>query len=282
MSDHLTPSICLCALLRQKCSQYFFVQLDVPLVMVILCTAQGLVHTARCQELVDIDLNWKETPMKPVAFSLGCNATWSTGDYYDLVYQHRHRQRLFVKFFDLLVSLAPNVRRLTIPFDWSERSVRTLSRLRQLESLTLHQYFWMQSVDPYFVEQVVAAAPLLRTLSLEVWSPSGNGLQSYTIRSPTLEHLDVSQCRGFYLGDVSLPQLKSIVVSRQPMSGPLSDSSPHPLACLLHVLSTGAPSLDTLNGFQLPSGWSTDSCVENQALESLLNNVCACDIHKPT
>ena len=123
------------------------------------CFEQGLVHTARCQDLVDVELNWKETPMKPAAFSLGCNATWSTGDYYDLVYQHRHRQRLFVKFFDLLVSLAPNVRRLTMPFDWSERSVRTLSRLRQLDSLTLHQYFWMQSVDPYFVQQVRQVQP---------------------------------------------------------------------------------------------------------------------------
>jgi len=244
---------------------------------------QGLIHMARCQDLVDVDLNWKETPMKPVAFSLGCNATWSTGDYYDLVYQHRHRQRLFVKFFDMLVAFAPNIRRLTLPFDWSERSVRTLSRLRQLEALTLHQYFWMQSVDPYFVEQVVAAAPALRTLCLEIWSPSGNGLQSYTIRSPTLEHLDVSQCRGLYLGDVSLPRLKSIVVSRQPMSGPLSsDSSPQPMVCLLHVLGTGAPSLETLNGCQLPIGWNSDSRDENEALEAVLKTVCACAIHKPT
>jgi len=255
-----------------------------------LLVFQGLVHTARCQELVDVDLNWKETPMKPVAFSLGCNATWSTGDYYDLVYQHRHRQRLFVKFFEMLVTFAPNIRRLTLPFDWSERSVRTLSRLRQLEALTLHQYFWMQSVDPYFVEQVVSSAPALRTLCLEIWSPSGNGLQSYTIRSPTLEHLDVSQCRGLCLGDVSLPRLRSIVVSRQPMSGPLSsDSAPRPLACLLHVLSTGAPALSTLNGYELPSSWNTGSRGENEAvgdeneaLESLLTTICACAVHKPT
>ena len=220
--------------------------------------------------------------MKPVAFSLGCNATWSTGDYYDLVYQHRHRQRLFVKFFDMLVAFAPNIRRLTIPFDWSERSVRTLSRLRQLESLTLHQYFWMQSVDPYFVEQMVAAAPALRTLYLEIWSPSGNGLQSYAIRSPTLKHLDVSQCRGLYLGDASLPRLKSIVVSRQPMSGPLSsESPPRPLACLFYVLSTGAPALETLNGYQLPSGWNDENRDENGALEALLKTVCACAVHKP-
>lgn len=241
-------------------------------------------HTARCHELIDVDLNWKETPMKPVAFSLGCNATWSTGDYYDLVYQHRHRQRLFVKFFDMLVTFAPNIRRLTLPFDWSERSVRTLSRLRQLESLTLHQYFWMQSVDPYFVEQVVAAAPALRTLHLEIWSPSGNGLQSYTIRSPTLEHLDVSQCRGLYLGDVSLPRLKSIVVSRQPMSGPLSDgSAPRPLSCLLYVLSTGAPALHTLNGYELASGWNdSESRDDNDALETVLESICACVVHRPT
>ena len=219
--------------------------------------------------------------MKPVAFSLGCNATWSTGDYYDLVYQHRHRQRLFVKFFDILVALAPNVRRLTIPFDWSERSVRTLSRLRQLESLTLHQYFWMQSVDPCFVEQVVSAAPALQTLCLEIWSPSGHGLQSYTVRSPTLEHLDVSQCRGFSLGDVSLPRLKSIVVSRQPMCGPLSDLAPYPLTCLLHVLSVGAPSLETLNGCPIPTGWNNDGGSESEALEAVLQTVCACAVHKP-
>jgi len=246
------------------------------------CVCQGLVHSARCHDLVEVDLNWKETPMKPVAFSLGCNATWSTGDYYDLVYQHRYRQRLFVKFFDMLVTFAPNIRRLTIPFDWSERSVQTLSRLRQLESLTLQQYFWMQSVDPYFVEQMVAAAPALRTLCLEIWSPSGNGLQSYTIRSPTLEHLDVSQCRGFYLGDVSLPRLKSIVVSRQPMCGPLSNNSTPALACVLYILSTGAPALVTLNGYRLPNSWNDDSRNENEALEAVLKNICACTVHKVT
>jgi len=220
--------------------------------------------------------------MKPVSFSLGCNATWSTGDYYDLVYQHRHRQRLFVKFFDMFVTFAPNIRRLTIPFDWSERSVRSLSRLRQLESLTLHQYFWMQSVDPYFVEQLVAAAPALRTLCLEIWSPSGNGLQSYTIRSTTLEHLDVSQCRGLCLGDVSLPRLRSIVVSRQPMSGPLSSDTSRPLPCLLYVLTAGAPALETLNGCQLPKNWNANSQNENEALEEVLKTVCACVVHKPT
>jgi len=248
-----------------------------------VCVCQGLVHTARCQELVEVDLNWKETPMKPVAFSLGCNATWSTGDYYDLVYHHRHRQRLFVKFFDMFVALAPNIRRLTIPFDWSERSVRTLSRLRQLDSLTLRQYFWMQSVDPYFVEQVVAGAPALRVLSLEIWSPSGNGLQCYRMQSATLEHLDVSQCRGFCLGEVSLPSLKSIVVSRQPMSGPLcNDSVPRPLPCLQHVLSTGAPALISLNGSQLPTSWNDDSAGDHEAIELVLRTVCACTIHKPT
>lgn len=246
-----------------------------------LSVYQGLIHTARCQDLADVDLNWKETPARSIALSLGYNATWSTGDYCELVYQHRHRQRLFVKFFDVLVSLAPNIRRLTIPFDWSERSLRSLSRLRQLESLTLTQYFWMQSVDPCFVEQVVATAPELRTLCLEIWSPGGNGLQSYTIRSPTLEYLDVSQCRGFCLGNVSLPRLKSIVVSRQPMSGPLSDSTPRPLACLVHVLSAGAPSLETLNGHWLVNGWNASTASDSDALEALLSTVCACALHKP-
>jgi len=131
--------------------------------------------------------------------------------------------------------------------------------------------------------QVVAAAPALRTLRLEIWSPSGNGLQSYVIRSPTLEHVDVSQCRGFYLGELSTPRLRSIVVSRQPMSGPLSDSAPRPLACLQHVLSTGAPSLDTLNDYRLPASWADDGSADNHAaLESILNTVCACATHKPT
>jgi hypothetical protein len=244
---------------------------------------QGLLRTARCHELVDVDFNWKETPVKPVAFSAGPNATWSTGDYYDVVYQHRHRQRLFVNFFDMLVAAAPNITRLSIPFDWCERTVRAVGRLRRLESLVLKQYFWMQSIDPLFVEQLVASIPLLRTLSLEIWSPSGHGLQAYSISSETLERLDISSCRGVCLGSIRLPRLRSLAISRQPMCGPLiNDVVSRPMDCLLCILSDGAPELLLLNGYRLPDSWKEGHYTNDESLETLLRKICSCSTHKPS
>jgi hypothetical protein len=143
--------------------------------------------------------------MKSINISASMNATWSTGDALDVMFQHRHRQRLFVKFFDMVVATAPNITRLSIPFDWSERSVRAIGRLRRLDFLSLGQYFWMQGVEPAMVEQLVSTATSLRTLSLEIWSASGFGLQSHSVSSNSIEHLDMSRSRGICLGSVNLP-----------------------------------------------------------------------------
>jgi hypothetical protein len=220
--------------------------------------------------------------MKSVNISTGVNATWSTGDAYDVIFQHRHRQRLFVKFFDMVVATAPNITHLSIPFDWSERSVRAVGRLRRLDSLSLGQYFWMQGVEPSMVEQLVSTATCLRTLSLEIWSASGFGLQSHSISSSSIEHLDMSRSRGICLGSVNLPRLQTLVISRQPLSGPLFTESPGELLpCLRQVLMVGAPALRSVNGHQLSNDWRCSSG-SDEKLEAVLAAVCSCSIHKPT
>jgi len=240
-----------------------------------------LFRAAQCKDLVELDLNWKETPLKSIHVSAGLNATWSTGDAYDVIFQHRHRQRIFVKFFDFVVATAPNITRLTIPFDWSERSMRAVGRLRRLDTLSLGQYFFMQGVDPLAIEQLVSSVSGLRKLSLEIWSASGYGLQLHAISSSSIEHLDLSRSRGVCLGSVNLPRLQALVVSRQPFSGPLvTENAEVVLPCLRHVLVQGTPALKTINGHTLKDNWKSNVANDEQ-LETILTTVCSCSIHKP-
>lgn len=247
--------------------------------MYVLCNCQGLLRVSQCKDLTHLYFNWKETPLKPLPW------TTTTGDAFDIVYHHRLRQRLFLKLFDMVVAAAPNITQLTMPFDWSERSVRAVGRLRRLNSLTLTHYFWMQGVEPYLVEQLVSSAGSLTQLSLEIYSASAYGLQCYQIKSQSLLHLDISASRGIVLSSVTLPRLKSLVVSRQPLNGPLvneSAGSHDPVPCLHRVLAEGAPSLQTLNGHRLSDNWYFNISLNNdEKLELILREVCSCNVHKP-
>jgi len=63
------------------------------------------------------------------------------------------------------------------------------------------------------IDTLFRSAPFLRQLTMEVWTPSGRGLQLFAMHSETLEMLDVSACRGFYLEFVELPCLRIFKVS---------------------------------------------------------------------
>lgn len=238
---------------------------------------QSLFRSARCQDLQVIELNWKETQIKPSSFKSE-SATWSTSDCNDLMFNHRHRQRLFVKFFDLLVAAAPNVTKMVLPFDWSDRSLRAIGRLKKLEVLVLQQYFWFQGLEQKSITQLFHVAPHLKHLVLEVWTPNGHGLQSYTIESDELEHLDVSQSRGFQLECIRMPNLKVLKISRHVFSGPLTNLDALHVACLYQVLCEGTPKLRQLNDVILRSCWKENLYEE---FEQVLNAICSCPVHKP-
>ena len=239
-----------------------------------LDSLQALIKHARCLELEVAHLNWKETPIRPFWSE---SITWSTNDYNELMHRHRHRQRLFVNFFDLFTAAAPNLRQLVLPFDWSVRSLTALGRLRRLENLVLEKYFVFQTMEQESLDRLFRNLPYLRRLILEVWTPSGRGLQFYNLRSQSLEYLDVSQCRGFYLGDVDLPKVTVFKISRHPWNGPLVTADNINVPCVYEVLAEGVPELRQLNEHTLRPDWKENTYDE---LDVVLKAVCSCRSHK--
>lgn len=237
---------------------------------------QSFLQVSRCSDLQTASLNWKQTLMKPVRPD---NITWCTNDYNEVIHRHRHRQRLFVKFFDLFTASSPNVMNLVMPFDWSERSIQALCRLQNIRTLVLAKYFVYQTLDQSSLDQLIQALPLLTHLTLEVWTPSGSGLLFYTMISSSLEHLDISKCRGFYLESVSLPRLRLLKASRHPWNGPLVTADSLRVPCIHRVLSSGAPSLAQLNDHRLESDWGDEETV-SEPLDCLLKTICSCSMHR--
>lgn len=233
-----------------------------------------LLDSLPLRDLAYAQLKWKDTPMKSF-----CLDPVDLGDNTEtIVYRHRHRQRLFVQLFDKFTTLAPNVKTLILPFDWSERSVACLSRLKSLHSLVLEKYFVFQRLDQDLLSRLFTGLPSLERLMLEVWTPSGRGLIKYHIQSESLRYLDISQSRGFYLQNVWLPNLRQFYVARHPWNGPLIQADQIILPCLYGTLTTGAPKLEKLNGHVLHADWR---CNLYPDLEEALKAVCSCRQHKP-
>ena len=241
----------------------------------------GLLRSLRCHELTTAHLNWKETPAKNQRIVEGTLLSWSASTFSDYTSYHRRRQRLFAGFFELFVSAAVNVVDLSMPFDWSPRSLQALSRLQKLEVLSLEVYFVPQPVDQDAVDELLRSVPRLVRLSLAVCVSSGAGLIPFRLHSRSLRHLDVAQCRGFFLGQVDLPRLRSLVAAVQPSHGPLGAVPPHrasvgAMPCIYDILQHGAPSLQNLNGHRLHSDWSE---VYTDDLHAVLRDICACVAH---
>ncbi|ELU06028.1 hypothetical protein CAPTEDRAFT_168270 [Capitella teleta] len=235
---------------------------------------QALIKASRCLELEVAHLNWKETPIRPFWSE---SITWSTSDYNELMHRHRHRQRLFVNFFDQFTAAAPNVKQLVLPFDWSPRSLKALTRLKRLENVVLEKYYVFQSMEQESLDTLLRQLSSLRRLILEVWTPSGRGLLFFHLASASLEYIDVSQCRGFYVGSVSLPKVTVFKISRHPWNGPLVVADSITVPCIYEVLCEGAPNLRQLNEHTLRADWRESPYEE---LDVVLKAICSCRVHK--
>jgi len=240
-----------------------------------------LIRHAHCQELAVAELIWTETPAKrPFAWQ-SVSATWSTSHIRDLVFRRHHRQRHFVRFFDLFTATVKNVSVVSLPFDWSDNSLNLLRRLTELREVTLRKYFRYATVDREFFCAVFASLPRLRRLTIELWTESAGGFSYFRLQSRTLEHLDVTLCRGLFISEMSLPSLLTFKVSRSPFCQVLGASLRFGLAdtpCIYEILSAGAPQLVQLNSHVLHADWRSSSYPE---LELELSNVCSCAVHKP-
>ena len=244
----------------------------------------GLLRSLRCSELTSVQLNWKETPSKSPKIVEGTLLSWSATTFNDYTSYRRRRQRLFAGFFELFVTSAVNVVDLSMPFDWSSRSLQALGRLQRLQVLKLDVYFVPQPVDQDAVDELLRSVPQLRRLSLAVCVSSGAGLVPYRLHSRSLRHLDVAQCRGFYLGHIDLPHLTSLVAAVQPSHGPLgaiatSRAPASTIPCIYDTLRHGAPILRHLNGYNLHSDWRD---VYTDELHAVLQDICACVSHADT
>lgn len=232
---------------------------------------ENLVEKANTNELKYASMNWKETPCRPF---------WADESRYrcdEMMQKHRLRQRTFVNFFEKFTKMSPKLETLVVPFDWSDKSIDCLLRLKKLRSLVLEKYFVFQSLNQKLLDKLLAGLSDLRQLMLEVWTPGGHGLVFFSIISKSVEYLDVSQSRGFYLKSVHLPQLKRFRVARHPWNGPLVLTDRLCVPCLYDVLADGAPNLEKINEHYLEPNWKE---VRYSMLEEVLKSVCSCRAHK--
>jgi hypothetical protein len=227
-------------------------------------------------------LNWKETPVKSPSLDGDTSGdVWGTvtNTLSDFMSQHRRRQRIFTGFFEFFTTCAVNIVDLTMPFDWSPRSLHALSQLKRLENLSLQTYFVPQPVDQSSVDQLLTSVNKLRRLTVAVYVSSGSGLVTYAIRSSTLEHLDVSECHGFYFSRIDLPKLVSLSTALRPYHGPLAgvvSDNVRSSCCMYELLRVGSPQLRSLNGQELSVDWMRNYYTE---LDDILKHICACRSH---
>jgi hypothetical protein len=239
-----------------------------------LKSINALIRSSYCYDLEFVHLNWKETPIKPLWLS---QYSYPSDEYQEYMHRHRHRQRLFVNFFDDFTRIAPNVTKLILPFDWSKRSLDSLCRLSNLHTLVLEKTFIFQGLQQVALDTLFDGMLNLKRLILEVWTPSGKGLLLYKIQSSILEYLDVSQCHGFYLQELQAPALEVFKVSRHPWKSPFSSVDTANIPCIYEVLTQGAANLKQLNEHTLRDGWKVNVYPE---LDTVLHAVCSCKLHK--
>ena len=230
-----------------------------------MATVDRLFHL-NMSELRYADINWRDTPTKPSYLSS------PNQNLNDVKYKTRRRCRKFLNFLEEFVEEAPNLQSLVIPFEWSSRSMKALLSLKRLKNLALEKYFVFQRpVQEVF--NSLGQMPCLERLVLEIWTPSSADMSKYSIISPSLRYLDLSQCRGFYLQSVDLPLLEVFIDERKPWNGPLTFPSQINLPCIGNILREGAPKLLRINTSVITS-------MESEAVEAILKTICPCRHHK--
>lgn len=235
---------------------------------------QLLFSSVHLNELRVANLIWKATMAKPL---WSRNFKWSLVDLQGTEYTERRRQRHFAKFFEMFAEAAPRLEHLTLPFDWSLRSIRSLIHLKNIQYLTLDKFFDFQVLDQTMLDMILQSLQLLRHLVIEIWTPSGSGLIGYQIHSDSLLYLDILRCRGLFLSQVGLQNIRILKVSRHEWKGPLELKGDIDTACLHQLLSDGAPRLQQLNDHFLEVYWREHIY---EKLDRVLRAVCSCKAHK--
>lgn len=185
----------------------------------------------------------------------------------------------FHKLLKKLVETSPSVQHFRIQFDWSMTSVELLCKFQKIHTLELSKYWVFVTTPQSSIDALLDGLPNLKRLRLEMVTPFQHGTPHlmYTIRSSTLEELDLRRSSGFFLLSVNLPKLRSFAAHREYWAGPVLSRKYLKIPCLHRVLRDGAPNLSFYNGYPLNKHWRETTTI---MLEEELKSSCYCHRHK--
>ncbi|KAK3604721.1 hypothetical protein CHS0354_018961 [Potamilus streckersoni] len=235
-----------------------------------LLKLKQFIANANIYNLKCVNMNWNSTAVRP--FWLEKSYTYG-----EFIKKDHHRKRLFVDFFSHFTLFTPNITTLIFQFDWSERTVESLLRLKQLCRLDLEENVINPTVSQTLLDKLLSGLLNLKKLMLQVWIPFGQGFVMFSITSRSLEYLDVSQCRGFYIKHINTPNLTQFHVARHPLEESLLFRNQRNIPCLYDILLEGAPDLVKLNDHYLKNNWME---IKYSQLQEILKGVCSCRQHK--
>ncbi len=230
------------------------------------------VDGSRCSGLKSLTCDWTRTPQRPPLDKYCCVANKMK----TVLRYHILRIGAFQKFLETLVKKCHSIQDLTLPFDWSARSVLLLCRLQNLQSLRLTSYLNLVQVTPPLMDLLLRNLPHLQHLEMSVCIPCYTSKTLYTLRHSAIRHLDLSGCKGFFLDSIDIPSLEQIAITRTPWRGALMDAEGPTMPCLYRLLCQGTPNLASFNKTQLQSYWL--DFVYDELLY-MLQKFCPCKEH---
>lgn len=223
-------------------------------------------HETNSRELASVTFNWIHTP-HPYMFSDSASHTKSS------------RVLVFNKFMTALHHACPNVTSFAMPFDWSPLSLHLLSQFTNVTNLELYKYWVFRGTTQSAIDKLLNIFPNLTRLKMDV-AVKNRQFESYplyTIRSVSLQEVDIRDSNGFFLWSVNLPQLQVFHASRSSWCGPMIDRDHLRIPCLYDVLHSGAPNLQKFNDIVLGHDWRVDCGPD---LERAFKASCFCKKHK--
>ncbi|PIK59030.1 hypothetical protein BSL78_04057 [Apostichopus japonicus] len=232
-----------------------------------LCQILQLLTGANCTGMEKVFGRWAFTP-----HCQGRSVSPSLDNKYSRVLS-------FHKFLWKLFEVSPCIQHFRIQFDWSMNSVKLLCKFQRIHTLELSKYWVFVTIPQSSIDALLEGLPNLKRLCIEMVTPFQRGTSHllYTLRSSTLEELDIQRSSGFFLLSVNLPNLRSFVNHREYWAGPVLSWHHLNIPCLHTVLRDGAKNLQFYNGYPLNKHWREHTTI---LLEAELKSSCYCPRHK--
>ena len=183
---------------------------------------------------------------------------------------------LFLALLTVIRDRCPAVTNLSIQLNWTLDSVETMSSMCHLQRLDIDCVPRVHVIQKWQLEKVVSQLINLRYFKLLVAILPKN-VQRYSLRSESLESLDISYCTNLHLIDLYLPKLR--ILRARGLRYYSTSSS----VCLFRTLRYGCPALTTLEGDEnLSSNIVLQLQQENMGLDDLACHkirICNCREH---